>query len=77
MLLTFLLRQYAQLAGYRRGMRVAEIRIFSSSLCGETGYYVCPRCSITMERNFMTFCDRCGQKLDWKGYKRVHKVYSE
>jgi len=33
---------------------------------GNDGYYpVCPRCKRTMEREFQTCCDRCGQKLKW------------
>lgn len=30
-----------------------------------TNYPVCPRCNISMEREYMAFCDRCGQKLAW------------
>ena len=30
-----------------------------------TSYPVCPRCNICMEREYMAFCDRCGQKLAW------------
>lgn len=60
---------------YRVGMRVTEVMVFKSSFTGETGYYVCPRCRITLEREFMCFCDRCGQRLDWKGYKKAKVVY--
>ena len=49
---------------YRRPMRVRELMVFS---CGDRtdSYYLCPRCRITMEREFMKYCDRCGQCLDW------------
>ena len=30
-----------------------------------TSYPVCPRCNISMDREYMAFCDRCGQKLAW------------
>ena len=60
---------------YRMGMRVAEVMVIPSGLYGETGYYVCPRCSITMEREFMAYCDRCGQKLDWKHYKKAKVIH--
>jgi len=63
------------LAGYRQKMRVTEVLIISSALYGKTGYYVCPRCSITLEREFMAFCDRCGQRLDWKDYRKAKKIY--
>ena len=26
---------------------------------------ICPRCEITLEREFQSYCDRCGQHLDW------------
>lgn len=28
-------------------------------------YPVCPRCEISMDREYVSFCDRCGQKLSW------------
>lgn len=31
-------------------------------------YPVCPRCKTTLEREYQSFCDRCGQALDWKKY---------
>ena len=34
-------------------------------------HYICPRCGITMEREFMSYCDRCGQCLGWKHYKKA------
>ena len=37
-------------------------------------FYICPRCHVTMEREFMSYCDRCGQCLDWKGYRRASIV---
>lgn len=34
-------------------------------------YYICPLCKISLERDFMSYCDRCGQRLDWRGYKKA------
>lgn len=59
---------------YRRPMRVTEIMVHSSAW-GELGWAVCPRCGITMEREFMSFCDRCGQRLDWSGYEYATVIY--
>ena len=59
------------LAGYRMKMPVTEVMCFPDG----NGYYVCPRCHVTMEREFMNFCARCGQHLDWKGYKKARVVY--
>ena len=52
---------------YRRGMRVHEMMLIRAWQM-ETPYYVCPRCRHTMEREFMKYCDRCGQCLDWSKY---------
>lgn len=59
------------LAGYRMKMPVTEVMCFPDG----NGYYVCPRCHMTMEREFMNCCDRCGQHMDWKGYRKAKIVY--
>ena len=59
---------------YRMGMIVNEVMVFDTWF-GKAGYYVCPRCKITMDREFISFCDRCGQKLDWKYYKKAKVIY--
>ena len=28
-------------------------------------YPICPRCNCSFEREFVSFCDRCGQRLGW------------
>lgn len=30
-----------------------------------TYYPVCPRCDESIDRTYMGYCDRCGQKLGW------------
>ena len=30
------------------------------------GYPVCPRCTETLDREYMAYSDRCGQHLNWK-----------
>ena len=69
-----ILRVLVFLASYRQGMPVTELVVFPSGH-SKTGYYRCPRCRITMEREFMSYCDRCGQHLSWKGYRKARKVY--
>lgn len=36
---------------------------------------VCPRCGISVEREFQSFCDRCGQKLDWSQLNKAEWVW--
>lgn len=45
----------------------------TTAIAFQTGgvYPVCPQCGISMEREYQNFCDRCGQRLDWKNFDRV------
>ena len=52
-------------AAYRHPMSVTEVFYYVDSLIGPTTYPICPRCGVTVEREFQSFCDRCGQALDW------------
>ena len=48
---------------YRCPLQVDEIIYYRSS--GDS-YPMCPRCKTTFEREYIQYCDRCGQKLDWR-----------
>lgn len=51
---------------YRVPMLVNEIFISGDGYV----YPVCPRCGCSFEHEYQAFCDRCGQKLSWKGFQR-------
>lgn len=51
---------------YRRPMSVTHLRQFRT-----TSYYFCPRCWKTMEREYMAYCDRCGQCLQWRHSENI------
>lgn len=34
-------------------------------------YPVCPRCRLTLAREYQSYCDRCGQALDWTDYDQA------
>ncbi len=55
---------------FRTSMPITHIRCFRCP-DGMTAYPVCPRCEITMEREYQTYCDRCGQCLDWKNFSKA------
>jgi len=38
-------------------------------------YPICPRCHISLEREYLRFCYHCGQKLGWKKFKKANIVY--
>lgn len=52
---------------FRLPMTVTEIHLFRN----RTAYPVCPRCRMTLEREYQGFCDRCGQALNWRSYKKL------
>lgn len=55
---------------FRLPMRVSAVRAFRFS-SGMTTFPICPRCQITMEREYQSYCDRCGQALDWHGFAQA------
>ena len=55
---------------FRRPMAVTEALRFRT---GGT-YPVCPRCGVTMEMDYHPIWDRCGQLLEWTGFRRAAVV---
>lgn len=53
---------HSEIYARAKAMEVTEIRFYGYM---QTGYCVCPGCSCTFEREYQTYCDRCGQKLAW------------
>lgn len=45
---------------YRVPLPVTKVIAYTN-----TTYPICPRCALSLEREYMSFCDRCGQKLNW------------
>ena len=68
---SFLWQLLMRFAEYRMELRIKEVMVFPNG----HAYYVCPRCDITLEREFVAYCDRCGQHLDWRGYKKAMVVH--
>ena len=61
-----LLEAYA----YRLPLPVREVLQYSNGAC----YPICPRCDRTMEREYMSYCDRCGQRLAWVSFSLARVV---
>ena len=49
-----------RLAEYRLPRPITEYRL-NRSFHGDQAFYYCPRCDITLDREFQACCDRCGQ----------------
>ena len=61
-----------RLAEYRLPRPITEYRL-NQSVLGDQAFYYCPRCDITLDREFQACCDRCGQLLDWKDYRKAKR----
>ncbi len=56
-------RAFFLAASYRSVLQVTQIRDFP-----DESYAVCPRCRTTLPREYMRYCDRCGQCLGWERF---------
>ena len=56
---------------YRIPQAVTKIIQYHDGNC----YPVCPRCYKSMDREYMSYCDRCGQRLGWRHFERAEVCY--
>lgn len=56
---------------YRVPMQVLEAIQYSQG----GSYPICPRCDCSLDREYVRFCDRCGQRLSWKHMEAIRLVY--
>lgn len=54
----------ADAVSYRIPRQVTQRNVLQNG----DSYPICPRCNISIEREYMSFCDRCGQRLSWLLY---------
>lgn len=59
---------------YRTPMMIDEAVIIRKAFEDDL-YYCCPRCQIFLARDFIAYCDRCGQCLDWSEYRKAKRTY--
>lgn len=46
---------------YRVPLPVTKVIVYTHN----SSYPICHRCLLSLEREYMPFCDRCGQMLNW------------
>lgn len=56
---------------YRLPIEVFEIVYYRKA---EISFPVCPKCNIAIEREYQTYCDRCGQYLSWNRFENRAKI---
>ena len=54
--------QAIEAVSYRVPLEVWEVLLSRSGV----SYPICPRCNNSLDREYMRFCDRCGQHLAWE-----------
>lgn len=57
---------------YRIPLPVSDILLFPD----KNSYPICPRCDSTLDREYMHFCDRCGQRLAWNFFHFATVIYA-
>lgn len=55
---------------YRIPLPVTKVIAYTSAT-----YPICPRCTLSLDREYMSFCDRCGQKLNWDLFEHAKVIY--
>ena len=64
------IRLFKDAVSYRIPLPVTKV-----IACANTTYPVCPRCTISLEREYVSFCDRCGQRLNWDFFEHSKVIY--
>ena len=59
---------------YRTPMMVQDAMVFRR-FPEDDIFYRCPRCQVLLEREFMAYCSRCGQCLDWRDCRKDRPIY--
>lgn len=57
---------------YRIPLPVTQLLLFAD----KSSYPICPRCDITIEWEYMRFCNHCGQRLSWNLFEFAKVNYA-
>jgi len=66
------IRLFTDAVSYRIPLPVTKVIAYS-----KTTYPICPRCTVSLDREYMSFCDRCGQKLNWDLFEYAKVIYPD
>lgn len=59
-------------ASFRKPLAVLQLLQLENG----TIFPVCPRCRCSLDREYMNYCDRCGQHLNWKRLRHAEIIHS-
>ena len=63
-------RLFTKVVSYRIPLPVTKIIVYADN----SAYPLCPRCDSAIEREYVFFCDQCGQKLNWDLFEYARVV---
>lgn len=63
-------RLFIKAVSYRIPLPVTKVIVYADN----TAYPLCPRCESALEREYVFFCDQCGQKLNWDLFEYARVV---
>ena len=66
------MRLFTDAVSYRIPLPVTKVIAYS-----KTTYPICPRCAVSLDREYISFCDRCGQKLNWDFFEYAKVTYPD
>jgi len=61
---------FTEAIAYRVPLPVTKVIVYADN----TAYPICPRCASALEREYVFFCDQCGQKLNWNLFEYARVV---
>ena len=57
---------------YRMPMQVRRRLVFPNG----DSYPICPRCDDLVDREYLRFCNQCGQRLGWEVFDSAQIIYA-
>ena len=57
---------------YRLPLPVTKVLV----LFHGNSYPICPRCDCTVDREYVRYCDRCGQHLSWELFDHAKVIHA-
>lgn len=71
-----LLKVYSIVFGNDASTQVSKQVAAVLEMPSGTSYPICPRCDCTLDREYMQYCDRCGQRLSWERFDTAAVIYA-
>ena len=54
-------------AAFRLALPVTQLILFPNGSC----YPICPRCGCSLDREYLNYCNSCGQHMRWETFGKA------